>query len=755
MSGAAIAVAADVSVRTRHLGLFAIRLHAAAGGEDRPGLSVIYKAGDDPSSHVAVLDSVKGVPFLRTALGEDDFGKGYGTFQIVDHDFYLSTRQTIDSFTASSAQPTLDPTVTIAGVIPSEQSPAPIPYSITFTSPSPHQLRFVVNLNDPEKRFTKVFLTFSSSLDERIFGLGEQFTHFDLKGKKVPIMSREDGVGRGKQPTTFFANTVFGKDAGGDDVSAYKPVPHITTNRLRSVFLENSDYSLFDLTARDRITIKVASPRVVVNVLKGKSPLHLIEQYTEFSGRMKGLPSWVVEGVILGIQGGESKVAGVVERALAAGVPLTGVWLQDWCGKREQQILGRILKRLWWNWENDDVLYPNWPEFVGGLFRKHKVRTLSYVNTFVADVSTGKPTYRRNLYKEALDQNFLVRDATGQNPLRINSGPNFQAGLVDLFNPAAQDWLKKALVDIFSVEGVSGYMADFGEFLPPGAVLTSGKVATTADHNLYTEVWTKLQEDVLKTVKSPDDKLIFHRSGFTKSPGLASAFWTGDQLVDWDEYDGIKAGLLGVLSSGLSGFSLNHTDVGGYSGLALEYFGRKFGNFRTKELLLRWMELNAFGVVFRSHEGSAPDNNAQPYDDEESLKHLAFCGKIFQSLADYKTGLISEAVRLGYPVVRHLYLHFHHDPEAAKLNRQFLLGPHLLVAPVLDPSTDKVRVYLPALPEGRRWLSVYDLKPADVPSYPSRVTSAAPLGRPVVFVDEAARDLESLKKFFSVIQSHK
>ncbi|KAJ1553455.1 hypothetical protein HK405_007864 [Cladochytrium tenue] len=194
---------------------------------------------------------------------------------------------------------------------------------------------------------------------------------------------------------------------------------------------------------------------------------------------------------------------------------------------------------------------------------------------------------------------------------------------------------------------------------------------------------------------------------------------------------------------------MNHTDVGGYSGLALILFGRLVGNYRTKELLLRWMELNAFGVVFRSHEGSAPDSNAQPYSDEESLKHLALCGKIFASLGRYRLRLMKEAHELGHPIVRPLYLHFHEDPAVIKIQKQFLLGPSVLVAPVLDPATDKVKVYLPALPDKRRWLSVYGLKPVDTKSYPCWITVAAPLGKPAAFVDEAAASDPDLKPFFA------
>lgn len=144
--------------------------------------------------------------------------------------------------------------------------------------------------------------------------------------------------------------------------------------------------------------------------------------------------------------------------------------------------------------------------------------------------------------------------------------------------------------------------------------------------------------------------------------------------------------------------------------------------------------------------------NAQFYDDQESLSHMALCGNIFASLADYKKRLMADAEKLGHPLVRSMYLHFHQDPVSYTLTRQFLLGPSLLVAPVMDPGTSSVKVYLPALPEGRKWLSVYGMTAVTVTAYPTWTEHPAPLGKPAVFVDEAAKDDKALQPFFKLIQ---
>ncbi|KAJ3316427.1 hypothetical protein HDU76_001818, partial [Blyttiomyces sp. JEL0837] len=157
------------TINVHHLGLYSIHLDRTT-----PGLKVVFKGGADGDDGKTVIQSIPGVPFIRSAIGEDDFTEGYGTFEIIDHDFYLTTEQTIDSFTAYSASPALAP-----------------------------QLRFSVSIDDADGRYSKVFLTMASTASERIFGFGEQLTYFDLKGQKIPIMCREDGVGRGSQPTTW------------------------------------------------------------------------------------------------------------------------------------------------------------------------------------------------------------------------------------------------------------------------------------------------------------------------------------------------------------------------------------------------------------------------------------------------------------------------------------------------------------------------------------------------------------------------
>lgn len=106
----------------------------------------------------------------------------------------------------------------------------------------------------------------------------------------------------------------------------------------------------------------------------------------------------------------------------------------------------------------------------------------------------------------------------------------------------------------------------------------------------------------------PGESLVFFmRAGFRDSPKWASLFWEGDQMVSWQANDGIKSAVVGLLSSGISGYAFNHSDIGGYCAVSLPFFKYQ----RSEELLLRWMELNAFTTVFRTHEVSEIFNTQQ------------------------------------------------------------------------------------------------------------------------------------------------
>jgi alpha-glucosidase len=239
-----------------------------------------------------------------------------------------------------------------------------------------------------------------------------------------------------------------------------------------------------------------------------------------------------------------------------------------------------------------------------------------------------------------------------------------------------------------------------------------------------------VNREAIREAGREDDVVFFNRSGYLRSPGYSTLFWLGDQLVSWDEHDGIKSAVTGLLSSGLSGYSLEHTDIGGYTAIdnpLLEYH-------RSKELLMRWTELAAFTVVFRTHEGNRPEVNHQIYSDEETLRHFSRFAKVYAAWKPYRTELVRDAAETGLPVVRHPFVHYPHDREVYSLDYQFMVGSELMVAPVLDPGEDAVEVYLPA----GRWVHLWSGEEYGSPDRGVYETVRAPIGEPAVFYKEGS-----------------
>ncbi|HZJ09250.1 MAG TPA: alpha-glucosidase, partial [Trueperaceae bacterium] len=626
----------------------------------------------------------------------------------------------------------------LPGAAPPLPGTATILYRLRVTSVDAEQLEFGLELTAGDDHWAQ--LSWASRPGSAKYGFGVQFSRVDLSGRRVPLLTAEQGVGRGAQPLTVAAELLGG--AGGQWWSTYAPAPFVLDSDLRALYLTDTTPMQFELRGESLSSVLVYRPRLTARIAAGSTPAELIEVYTRFAGRMAPLPDWAHGGAIVGLQGGEEKVEKVVADLRRHGAPLAGVWLQDWVGNRRVPFG----QRLWWDWQLNLDTYPNWDRLVADLAQQG-LNVLIYVNPFLADMRE-RPGGRPDLLGAAIEGSHLVKDASGRTYLTDQG--DFEAGLVDLSDPAARDWYLHTLTEQIAATGALGWMADFGEGLPLDAVLANGDAVTW--HNHYPQAWADFNRELrhrlaARSGHDPGDYVAFFRSGYAKSPAGASLFWLGDQTVTWDGHDGLRSALKGLLSSGFSGYSLQHGDVGGYTSTVSPLPRR----VRTRELLARWGELMAFTVVLRTHEGNRPALNTQVYSTEETLADFARSARIHAAWRDLRRQLMEEAASTGMPVVRHPWLAYHDDDRTKDLETQFFLGHDVLVAPVLWPSRTSVEAYLPA--GSGIWTHVFGGGPDDDAAdddaeHAARdgrwVSVPAPLGRPGVFVrchDEATRAL--------------
>jgi alpha-glucosidase len=685
------------------VGSYQLSWDNAAGGQ----LSVRNAAGK------ILWQTIPGESFVMAASGSETVREVRGMFSIKDDRRVVCTRQTVDLITDN------DPgrEMTLSGHLYCNDNSSLL-YNVNFKLRQPGPgLLMSVWLQDPQTyqeqdKFNRLFLTYASDQGEHFFGFGEQFTHFDMKGKKVPVWVSEEGVGRGEQPITFAADITNG-GAGGNQFTSYAPMPFYMTNTMRAFSLLNAAYSVFDLRSADRVQVEAWSPAVYAQILDGTTPAEITQQLLLGQPVQRpALPDWVYSAAIVGMQGGTAQVREVYAGLKQRNTPMAAFWLQDWVGQRKTSFG----KQLWWNWEVDYDRYPGWDQLVGDL-NKDGVAVMVYASPYLANISGLKPNMRRNLFQEASSKGYLIKNASGEPYLVLST--DFYFGMLDLTNPAARDWYKGVLKTQVLGAGAKGWMADFGEGLPYDAVLANGDAALV--HNHYPELWAGLNRELVD--ESNNELVFFSRAAYSASPAYATLFWEGDQLVDWSREDGLKSAVTGLNTGGLSGMTFNHSDIGGYTTVS----NPVLNIHRSRELLYRWMEMSAFTLIFRTHEGNQPDKNIQFYTDAESLDVFARWAKIYAVLFDYRKALVAESYQTGLPVVRHPFIHYPADPETWKITYQeFMLGADFLIAPVTDPGAKQVSAYLP---QGE-WVHLWSGK-----TYPGGqyVSVPAPIGQPGVF----------------------
>lgn len=616
-----------------------------------------------------------------------------------------------------------------------------VPYNLKIYSKSENRIDFKLNIED--KNINEINLKFLSKADERIFGGGVQYSFLDLKGKKVPILTSEQGVGRGDQPITFGANLT--SKAGGDNFTTYFPIPFFFTSKLRAFYFENTGYGEFNFSNPNFVDVKFITDKET-NMLSGSffvgnSYKEIISTFSEINGKMPALPDWTY-GTILGIQGGKDKVISVVDNLIKQGNPISAIWIQDWCGKRVTSF-GQQLK---WRWYPDEELYPDFKEFVK-IMESKNVRVLGYINPFLADRDPKKSDddFTNPMLKEAMEKDYLVKNKENKPYLIQTVG--FPAYLIDLTNPNAIKWIKDIIKENLIGNGLSGWMADFGEWLPMDAVLHSG-VKAEIFHNQYPVIWAKINREAIDEANKNGEIVFFARAGYLQSPKYSTLFWLGDQMVSFGMNDGLPSAVLATITASLSGIPFIHSDIGGYTTITNPIMTYH----RSKELLLRWIEFEAFTPIFRTHEGNQPLNNWQVYQysdlktnfksDEETVNFYNFFAKLHFKLKDYFKKYIDMASKNGIPVVRTLFFNYPEDIETYKIKYQFMVGDDLLIVPVIKEKTNKIKLYLP---EGK-WIHVWTKKIYEGRSY---IEIDAPIGKPPVFVLVGGENQNILLEIFS------
>jgi len=501
--------------------------------------------------------------------------------------------------------------------------------------------------------------------DEPIFGCGEQFSHLDLRGKVLPLWVSEPGIGRGPTYVKVLANLHSGR--GGSQEHTYFPQPSFVTSSGRWAVLDCFSFCRFDFTHKHSCVLSSHAIPASLCIGQASSVGEAGATISSILGRQNPLPSWMYQGIILGVQGGQTIVRQKLKRAIEAGIPVAALWCQDWQGTR----MTEYGKQLFWNWQYDQTLYPDLPLFIKELHGQG-IKFLGYNNPFLA---TDAP-----LYAEGERKGYFVRKKQTTSPY-ITSTTTFPVALVDLCNPEAYTWYKGIIKEHMLGIGMDGWMADFGEYLPPDGALF-GDSDPYLEHNRYPLRWAQLNAQAVQEAGFDNEIVYFCRSGFIGSSPHVPLFWAGDQSVNFLKDSGLPSVVPAAISSALSGIGYWHFDIGGFFSFAWIK--------RSRELLMRSCELAAFTQVMRTHEGINPKVNAQFDSDQEMLAHFARMARIHQALLSYHLHVSEQYQVTGEPPIMPVLRKGNHAVRG-----QYFYGEDLLVAPILRKRARKRKVWIP------------------------------------------------------------
>ncbi len=571
--------------------------------------------------------------------------------------------------------------------------------TISITSdPGSRELSLHIDVPNPE--YNRFWLWICADRSERVYGSGELFDRQNLRGSVRPLWISEPGVGR---RADLFTLSVAAKT---------KHLPRwFHSNFAIPTWLSSAGrYFYSDCTCYGKLLFNKQRTHgyyawgIPKTIIIGSAPSMKegLSRLTALLGRQPKLPEWVYDGIILGIQGGRETVLQKLRKSLEKQMKISALWCQDWQGIR----MTSFGKQLRWCWEYDKELYGDLPELIRSL-RTEGVRFLGYTNTFL---SPGTP-----MFEEAKDKGFLISDSSGEPyPVYVPFDPGM---LLDFTNPEARTWIKEIIKKQMIKTGLSGWMADFGEYVPADSVLSSGE-SPLSYHNRYPADWAKINYEAVQEAGMSEEILFFMRAGSLGSNPYLSAFWTGDQLVDFSREDGLPSAVNASLMLGISGVAYVHSDIGGYTTLGPKK--------RSSELLLRWAEFAAFTQIMRTHEGNRPQNNVQ-FDDELVIDGISRITEVYTALKPYHMHLSDEYQRTGIPPMR--MVHLHYPDEIDELERwpyEYLYGEHLLVCPVIQEGKTSWDVYLPA----GEWIHLWS---GEKFNGSRKITVRAPLGEPPVF----------------------
>ena len=517
---------------------------------------------------------------------------------------------------------------------------------------------------------------FTSRPDEAFRGLGGRHNALDQHGNSFYSWVEEENVDAG--PFQSGANAGPGNRGTNNlfpngPTAAYYPQPLFISSHRYGFLIDEPDFARFDLDSSrpDAWQTDVGAPSLRYVVAPGSAP-QAIASLTELTGRQRVPPRWGLGPMLdrLVGTGGGSAYAALVQQDIVNidhyRLPLTAYRVEGW-----------------------DTITNNQNRQIFRQLHTRQIHPLVYFRAYVG--KHANYTHGGGMLDYAVEHRYVATNAAGAPYLFAD--PELGTGaVIDFSNPAARAWWAQR-IDAALDMGADGFMQDFGEQVLPDMHFADGETGTSM-HNRYPVLYhqaTRQALDAYGKRHSGRSFFLFTRAGYTGRPGSAAyenANFPGDETTDWTHSSGLASIIPDMLNRVVGGAYGYGTDIGGYLDVTTPA--------TTKELFLRWAEVAALMPVFRLH-GSALAGTHTPWRyDAQTLHTYIRLSRLHLAAAPLIMRMWRAAQRTGIPPTRPLWLAFPGDRTAAAQDEEWLLGPDVLVAPVVSRGAIIRRVYFPA-----------------------------------------------------------
>ncbi|ARQ67776.1 glycoside hydrolase family 31 protein [Streptomyces marincola] len=479
--------------------------------------------------------------------------------------------------------------------------------------------------------------------DAAVYGGGESYQGIDLRGRLRRLRNTEE-------------NRAAGRD------TAYLNVPFLWSDAGWGLFAHTGGTVEADLgaTHSEAAAVRIGGESPDLFLISGDAPT-ILRRHQALTGRSRTLPEWAF-GVWMSRSSyfTAREVVDTVDELRAADCPVDVIHVDEWLEEA-------VLYDAAWSSGPDRARFPaGWTSELS----ERGVRASLWINPYIR---RGSPLAAR-----LEDLGYLVGDAAGR-PVPAANNPDCL--VVDFTHAEARAWWSARLSHTIEEEGNAAVLADFGEEVPVTAVFADG---TTGEErrNSYGLIY---QDAVRETglAARPGDFVAIARSG-TAGSQRDPAHWAGDLPSTWS---GLVSTLRALLSLSLSGMSLVTHDAGGYWTPASYRAAQEQRATMTPgaapvdvdpELYGRWAQWAVFSPLTRFHGVGRREPTAYPEPVRSAV--IEAC-RLRRRMRPY----LARSADSDLPLMRPMPLAFPGDRAARDAGLQYLLGPDVLVAPVLEP----------------------------------------------------------------------